>query len=82
MACKIFPHEMRWDISPQNCPTKLLSSVQPREKVCQPTFGTDPAEAQKTLNENPHSSRRPISMASLSPLRVNESELLVEGGQT
>ena len=50
--------------------------------LCQPTFGTDPAEAQKTLEENPHSSRRPIRMASPSPLRVNESELLVEGGQT
>ena len=37
---------------------------------------------QKTLEENPHTSRRPISMASPAPLRLHESELLVEGCQT
>ena len=46
-------------------------------KICQPTCGTDPAETQEILEENPHTSRRPISMATLGPLRLDESELLV-----
>ena len=67
---------------PQNRGSKCWGTPLGSRRLCQPTFGTDPAEAQKTLEQNPHTSRRPISMASLAPLRLNESELLVEGGQT